>query len=333
MKRANRLVHALTVSRLKGIFFSQVYSPVSKHPLGNPFNILLTYYYMRPYHNGTNEHIDIMRAHRKMVGDALIIIDSGVFSYFSVFGVDTATHTESRDHIISEGMSRLPEIFQYTKNYAEFLRDTSQYWDIAVDFDADSFLEEAIVDKVHEELIDTVGVDRSRFMRVFHYERPDCRGWWKRICQDPRYKYLGIGSGNRRDWEFYTHMTEFAHKYDKKVHAFGLGSPSFLKSAPVDLADTTSHLVGGRFGRVFTPIGIVSFASNNVKDTLYDNLDPKTKQELADLWENKYHISVEQLRESPYVRNTLNIWHMNEFWDVPYERKEKILPLFDMMGV
>lgn len=332
MIRANRLIHALTVSRLKGIFFSQVYSPVPAHPMGKPFNILLTYYYMRPYHVGA-EYVDIMKGHRELVGDSLIIIDSGVFSYFSLFGINTAHHTRFSEHTIREGMSHLPEILQYTQGYAKFLRDTAQYWDIAVDFDADCFLEGSVVDRIHEEIIETVGVDRSRFMRVFHYERTNCQKWWKRACRDPRYLYLGIGSGNRRDWEFYTGMAEFAHKYGKKVHAFGLGSPSFLKSAPVDMADTTSHLAGGKFGRLYTPIGIVSFAKNNYKDNLYDELDLHTRQWLSDLWKSKYNMSTELLRESPYARNTLNIWHMNEFWDVPYVEKEKSLRLFDMMGV
>lgn len=335
MNRANRLIHALTVSRLKGKFFAEVYSPVPKRPEGIPFNILLTYFYMKPYHNISGEHIDIMKGHRELVGDSLIVIDSGIYTFFSTFGVNTAVHTKASEHIINKGMSQLKEIIAYTKDYARFLRDTSQYWDIAVDFDADSFLEESIVDKIHEDIIDTVGVDRSRFMRVYHHERPNCRDWWKDMCKDPRYIYLGIGSGTRKDWELYTYMADFAHERGKEVHAFGLGSPSFLRTTPVDTADTTSHLAGGKFGRVYTPVGIVSFASSNEKDInkQYDNLTAETQDWLRELWKSKYNITVEQLKESPYVRNTLNIWHMNEFWDVPYVEKENSLPLFNMMEV
>lgn len=276
-----------------------------------------------------------MKAHRELVGDSIIMVDSGVFTFFSKFGINTASHITASDYIIDKGMSQLEDIMKYAMEYAQFLKDTAQYWDIAIDFDADGFLEESVVDEIHEDIVDTIGGDRSRLMRVYHHERPDSRKWWKNICKDPRYNCLGIGSGNRRDREFYTHMTRFAHEHGKKVHALGLGAPSFLQSVPVDTVDTTSHLSGGKFGRVYTPIGLIGFGRDRSKDSVvyYDKLSTDSQAFLEALWRDKYNISVEQLKSSPYVRNTLNIWHMNEYWDIPYTEKEEAIPLFDILGI
>lgn len=150
------------------------------------------------------------------------------------------------------------------------------------------------------------------------------------------YTHLGIGSGNRRDWEFYTYMADTAHEYGKLVHAFGLGSQGFLGSTPVDIADTTSHLVGGKFGTVITPIGNINFPKSGSRKsnvTRYCDLTQENQEWLRKLWNDKYGISVEQLQNCSYTRNLINIWHMNEHWDIPYvERKDAVISLFDIGG-
>ena len=42
-----RIIHSLTVSAPEGKFWTEVYTHVKNHPSGIPFNILLTYFYIK----------------------------------------------------------------------------------------------------------------------------------------------------------------------------------------------------------------------------------------------------------------------------------------------
>ena len=117
------------------------------------------------------------------------------------------------------------------------------------------------------------------------------------------------------------------------MHIFAIGGKSFLEQIPGDTVDSTSHLVGGRFGTILTPIGNVSLSVRGRRQETnhYNKLSKADREWLRNLWKTKYNITVDQLWESPYHRNMVNIWHMNEYWDVEYIEKKQAISLFDIL--
>jgi len=104
----------------------------------------------------------------------------------------------------------------------------------------------------------------------------------------------------------------------------------FLKSVNVDTADSSVHLIGGQFGTVITPYGKVTFsrsAKEERQSNHFDNLETDVQEVLRDHW-STYGMTPEELAEIPYSRGIMNIWHMNEYWDIPYIETDRTVDLF-----
>lgn len=337
--RGNRLLHALTVTG-KGHFWDDVYSRVSEQPEGIPFNILLTYYYFQKTCGKTLvEQVEVLKRYNFITNGGKILLDSGIYSFNVRHGVDirkysTETTREGLDLIAKEGKSSLPLCKDYVDEYAKFLAMSENYWDYAFDFDADIFLGSKITDELHERLIERSGVDRSRFIRVYHIARPNTDTWWKTMCEDDRYEYLAIEGGTIHKWDpaFYNPLVDLAHTNNKKVHILAVSPLSLTREVPVDTFDNTTHLIGGRFGTLLTPWGQIDFSRGKIRPPSYEDLSDAAQKDICNYLSN-LGLSIEEIIESPYSRNLANIWFMNKYWDLPYVKKSKTLPLFDILEV
>lgn len=337
---AGRIIHSLTVSTTKGKFWNEVYAHVKEHPSGIPFNILLTYFYIKSSamsSGGFKEQVKIVENYRNLVGDGIIMLDSGIYTFKAQLGMPTyrGATEESRKQAIEEGLKSIEMFEEWVDLYAKFLKLSSNYWDFAIDFDADPVLGDDIADEMHKRLLTLSGIDKSRILRVHHVVRQDVGSWWRSLCGDPDYSRVaieaGVQHGNKP--EFFSPLIDVAHKHGKKVHVLGVSSPKFLRGVPVDTVDSTTHLMGGKFGYVETPIGKLSFAKNTESDDHISKVSPDTLKYLTEYWRDEYNLTVEDLMKSPYKRNLINIWHMNQYWDIPYVPRDKPIPLFDILGV
>lgn len=339
--RANRLVHALTVSSPGGHFWDDVYSRVPERPEGIPFNILLTYFYLRmsPGEKTASRLASIIKNHRKLVGpNSKILIDSGVYSLNAKYGVDIRNETVDSlgitpESIVNEGIKQLQMYKDYANDYADLLSASADWWDYAVDFDADIFLGSDNTDEIHETIVKRSGLSRKRFIRVAHHvARPNATAWYIELCKDDRYEYVALDGGmlHKRDPNFYGPLVDLAHKYNKKVHVFAVSSPSFTQKIPIDTFDSTSHLSGGRFGRLFTPWGDIDFSRKGIKPPTYESLSNHLRK-VVDKYITSYGLTVEEIIASPYSRNLANIWFMNKYWDGFYIERKQSISLFNIL--
>jgi len=338
--RANRLIHALTISTPGGHFWDDVYSRVPEQSIGIPFNILLTYYYVRicSKYKTPKQQADIVRNHRRITNGGIILIDSGVYSLNVRHGVNIRSYNIETtrgglDSIAEEGKGLLDLYTNYVDEYAEFLAASKDYWDYAFDFDADIFLGSSITDMLHERLISQGGLDRKRLIRVYHIARPDVNTWWRDLCEDDRYEYIAIegGTTHRRDPTFYNPLIALAHTHGKRVHILAVSAPRFTQRVAVDTFDCTSHLSGGRFGSLLTPWGAVDFSRDGIKPPAYKDLSTHVRSDLHDYLAD-LGLTIDEIISSPYSRNLANIWFMNKYWDVAYAEEAQSLSLFDILG-
>lgn len=340
MVRANRLIHALTVSTPGGHFWDDVYNRVPEHQDGCPFNILLTYFYIKCCTGckTAKQQATIIENHKRIVNGGMILIDSGVYSFNSKYGMDIRSVTVDSpgaviDNIIEEGKKSLPMYREYANSYADFLRASEASWDYAIDFDADIFLGSDLTDEIHEEIIKRSGLDRRRFIRVVHHlARPDATTWCMNLCEDTRYEYIALdgGSLHKRNPDFYRPLVNMAHAQNKKVHVFAISSPSLTQAVDIDTFDSTSHLSGGRFGNLFTPWGNIDFSRGKIKPPSYEDLSSDAQEDVRN-YVLEYGLTIEEMIASPYSRNLINIWYMNKYWDLPYVEKEEAMPLFNIL--
>ena len=180
---------------------------------------------------------------------------------------------------------------------------------------------------MYSDKITPSGVPRDKFIRVFHAERPNADQWWKNLCDDPRYNTVGVGSGIR-GLAHHDYLVGIAHRKGKRVHMLGAAG-KMLSQIAYDTMDVSSHLSGGRFGKVMTPYGLVYMGSgkNSTGDPLFTELPKDIRQEVIGYWKSK-GLTISMLMDSPYIRNLNNIWYMNEYLDKPFVESSKGLDLF-----
>ncbi len=331
---ARRLIHAVTVSNRKGVFWKHVYSRVHEHPAGDEFSSLLTYYYLKSAAKTMAERARILRNYRELSKGNWVLIDSGVFSFKTRFGLRPTNRPLNADGLaalIERGKKMLPEFERYVDEYADFLVASEDAWDYAFDFDADQFLGPDITDALHERLMKRCGLPRSRIIKVYHVARPNVKEWWSQLCANPDYKFLAIEGGgiHARSPHFYRPLIDEAHRNNKLVHVLAATSPTFIKSVPIDTCDSSSHLVGGKFGNVMTPMGNISFSRTPGKGSKQhiELLSPRNFQ-IMEEYLNQYSLTIEDLKASPYTRNLVNIWFMDSNWDIPFVEQERPFDLF-----
>lgn len=337
--RANRLIHSLTICKPGMMYWDNTYSIIPHHPYGRPFNILLTYYYMQQLYPSLSDCVNLLKLYRRDIAkEGKIFIDSGIYTLKAKLGfhILDSGWTET-DKIVAreQAQKELPEFRKYVDKYAEFLRASKGIWDYAIDFDADQFLGSDITDQLYNRLLQQSALDSHDIVRVYHIARPNTTAWWNRLCTSGQHKCLAIEGGALHKWSprFYKPLIDVAHQHNVTVHVFAAGSKSFLRDIPCDTADSTTHLVGSRFGRVFTPGGKINMSHKILGEDHYNNLLPAYREQLCKMWKEEYGYTAQQLQSSYEIRCLINIWHMNRFWDVPYIEREGAIPLFNVLEI
>lgn len=330
--RANRLLHAITVSNMKSIWWTQVYSNVVHSQAGRPFNILLTYWYIRKAGKTQSERVKIVQKYRELIGkESKLYIDSGVFSLkvqlgFKMFD-DIDNVAERANAAKKRGMEQLDELVAYVSEYARFLHESSHLWDYAFNFDSDFFLPTEQTDDLNILLLNLSKIPKKKLIYVYHTCREFDGDWWEHLCDNIDYTYLAIGTGVTQDPPHYTKLIKRAHSRGKYVHTLGIASRNFLRDVPVDTGDSTTHLIGGKFALLMLPHGKVSFSKVPNTEDHYLNIDA-SQREVVDDYIKKMGMTVPDIIESPYKRNIMNIWTMNKYWDIPFVETSEQLDLF-----
>lgn len=229
--------------------------------LGGCRRLLFSYWYLKEAEK-RNETGRIFRGVLKR-GTGLFI-DSGVFTYFKkmkmpgINGKIYENPPEVMKKIRAEGDKRFDEFFEFTKAYVKFLNRWDRYITVAFDMDIDMFASVESADKLYHYIYKHYK-SPEKIMRVWHHSRPF--SVWQQWCDEGTHKYLSVeGAGTHgRDIDYYRRFVDYAHARGIKVHVLATTSPEFLHHVNCDSADSSTWSVGGRFGSVYSPVGILNF--------------------------------------------------------------------------
>ncbi len=201
----------------------------------NVQNRLYTYYYMRKSRN-SRELIDRLYAEKEYWAKEYkkplrLFLDSGAFTY-------RMNRTESQPN---------PPV--YFREYKKFVESTKDLWTACAELDIEgtdagdtSF---AQVEDWREELAD---VAPGLVVPVYHPVRG--RDWWDKMCANPKYPYLGFGSGMGLGDK--TRLIATALQYGKKVHGFAETKiQTEMKYLKCHSVDSTTWVRATKYGGLF----------------------------------------------------------------------------------
>lgn len=166
-------------------------------------------------------------------------LDSGAFTYIVKSRTDKAS---------------LPPWKAYRKLYFTYVRDTWERWARVMELDLDH-LEGVSFDDLMEwrdEMLETCGPGLN-LCPVWHPGRGAAE--WTAYCRDPRFRHLALGAGHYSRYSGsgrVRRMVMEAHNWNKTVHGLGMtGVNTALRVIPYDTVDSTSWLMGQKFGTLF----------------------------------------------------------------------------------
>lgn len=192
-------------------------------------SILYSYYYI---HVMRRERFieQIQREHP----DVRFFLDSGAFTYWTKFRAEP---------------EKLPHWRAFKAAYYKYIEGTWERWYRISELDLDNTFPEitlGLLAEWRDEALERWPT--ANFMPVWHGNRgPEEWTWY---CRDKRFKCMAIGSGlpylglHRR-------MIIEAHRWNKAVHGFGMTRFNALRFLPYDTVDSTSWLMGQKFGTLF----------------------------------------------------------------------------------
>ncbi len=191
--------------------------------------ILYSYYYI--YQMRREGFIARMQ---EQYPDVEWFLDSGAFTYWAKF--------KAEPH-------KLVPWKIYKKLYFSYVDDTWERWCRIAELDLDH-MEGITIDMIadwRDEMLDTW--PDAAITPVWHPSRgPED---WTNYCRDRRMKNLAVGSG-QRDIGLVRKMVMEAHQRNKTVHGFGMTRVNtHLRFIPYDSVDSTSWLMGQKFGTLF----------------------------------------------------------------------------------
>lgn len=161
-------------------------------------------------------------------------LDSGAFTYWAKFKSEPEA---------------LPPWKIYKKLYFSYINDTWERWCRIAELDLDH-MDGITIDMIadwREEMI--TNWPKANICPVWHPSRgPED---WTNYVRDKRFRHLCIGSG-QRDSGLVRRMVMEARQRNKTVHGFGMTKVNTqLQQIPYDSVDSTSWLMGQKFGTLF----------------------------------------------------------------------------------
>jgi hypothetical protein len=162
-------------------------------------------------------------------------LDSGAFTYFAKYKVEP---------------HKLMPWKIYKKLYFNYVGETWERWCRIAELDLDNSFDELTLDVLAEwrdEMVEKWPT--APIMPVWHPNRgPED---WTSVCRDKRFRHLAIGSGSGMDGMLRRMVME-ARQRNKTVHGFGMTKVNTsLQKIPYDSVDSTSWLMGQKFGTLF----------------------------------------------------------------------------------
>ncbi len=282
-------------------------------------NQLYSYFYFRKLlrKNGMKARTMLARMRKaREVKDAAgdgyrFMLDSGAFTYHVKAGED-------------DKRSNLPEPAQYFKEYKEFILEYGDVFDVIVEFDVDSHVEDittAHVDAWTNELLQIRDIG-PRVMPVYHPYRGE--KWLNDWLIDTSSPLVGIGSDSVG---VNAQVIAKAHRFGKFTHGFAQTSiQTTLRYTPFDAVDSTTWLRADKFG------GTNIF--HNGKWFVLDHLHKKDRAKFKEFYE-KWGIDFKKVMEDDLETlrwANVTAWRelANDFEAKWYIRKQGKYPyLFD----
>jgi len=182
-----------------------------------------------------------------------LFLDSGAHSIFMKMterGQKTKKFSEDKD---VWAYADTKEFWDYADSYGKYLQENQDKFEVAVNLDV--IRNPELTWRMQQYLEDTYGVN---ILPVYH-QGSDPK--WLRVYMD-NYDYIGIGGlgqfVSRTQWIQYGDRTFKQLCDDKgrpmwKTHGFALTSPDLMLRYPWYSVDSTSWLVGEKFGLVIVP--------------------------------------------------------------------------------
>lgn len=241
-------------------------------------NILMTYYYLRKQ---AGSGVDFLK--KAKAEGAWIIVDSGAFTFKKRF-------SWLREDITipgSDGMSRYPdrhpqkeldearetennisraqaveEMRAYLDGYCSFLEKAAVFSDAFAELDVESIVGNELVWEWRERLVAASGNAVEKIIISPHHRLED-REEMNRITS--RFKYLGLG--RRKDGltysSFFTEWLPVLKKNKIKVHGWALTTFENITQLPFYSVDSTTWLMGGKFGTTYVYDGSLKLDSHD----------------------------------------------------------------------
>jgi hypothetical protein len=193
-------------------------------------NTLISYYYLREKGPKTLEKI--------LNGFENVFLDSGAFTFHMMF--------TKRGYGWEEAYNS-QELVDYTKEYGEFLAKYGHRFDIAAEIDVGHWPQKLR----QREYLESVAPN-TKILPVIHpSDPPEYRHF---LCKN--YEYVGLGGvGNARSLEaiksYVVRSMQVARQYGTRYHGFAITTIEIMKALPFFSCDSTSWLMGSKYGMTF----------------------------------------------------------------------------------
>ena len=156
----------------------------------------------------------------------------------SIF-VDSGAHSIQ---VKGGGKSAKYELEEYMEEYIKFLKKYKDVIKTYVELDVEDVIGVEKVNEWYERML-SEGLNP---LRVWHPER-GLQNWKD---ETKKFDYIGIGKFTQLPLPVLKRMMEIAENNKCKVHGFGCTDPTLIQALPFYTTDSTSWLVGEKFGQI-----------------------------------------------------------------------------------
>lgn len=193
-------------------------------------NTLISYYYLREKSEKTVEKI--------LSQFENVFLDSGAFTFHMMYqklgyGWEEAYGSQ--------------QLVDYTKEYGEFLKKYGHRFEICAEIDVGHWPQKLR----QREYLESMAPDAKLLPVIHPSDPPEYRHF---LCKN--YEYVGLGGvGSARSLEavkaYVTRSIQIARRYGTRYHGFAITIIEIMKMMPFFSCDSTSWLMGSKYGMTF----------------------------------------------------------------------------------
>lgn len=131
------------------------------------------------------------------------------------------------------------------------------------------------------------------------------------------FEYVAVGGiagvvSNKKDIRKFMEFVFDRHP-NNKFHAFGITIGSILLDYPFYSCDSTSWLLSGAMGDIFTPYGVICISEKLVKNSNHISHKPEEEQKVLLEYFEKHGFTLEKLQQDYNERLMINALYMRDF--------------------